>query len=366
MQKILHIVCRDEKFTACYINFLAMYLKEYMHVFTTMANGKKLNLIDGVNIHYIRKYWDLLQDKALKDEMGSCDKIIVTGVFGGIREILCCESAEILGKTYLHFWGGDFYCFRKGSGKGVKEKAADLKYECMMKYLVRRCAGIIHLIDTDREEFQHLFPYDCKYFVAPMPIDPLKEINYDSYRKEQAKEKKVYRILVGNSADRANCHLEAFEKIKRFVNEKVEIVVPLSYGDEVYRENVIEKGTEIFGDKFKPITRFMDIGEYTRFLNGCDIAIFNNNRQQAMGNINSLLLLGKKVYLRSDNRMWEHYKKSGTILYDFETVGGLSLKDLVYINPDVALNNIKIMEKRRDRRRVAKQWEKVFEDNKTI
>ena len=41
----------------------------------------------------------------------------------------------------------------------------------------------------------------------------------------------------------------------------------------------------------------MPYSSYISFLGSIDIGIFNNNRQQGMGNITNLLYLGKKVYL---------------------------------------------------------------------
>ncbi|WP_181881452.1 hypothetical protein [Helicobacter sp. MIT 99-5507] len=42
----------------------------------------------------------------------------------------------------------------------------------------------------------------------------------------------------------------------------------------------------------------MQFDEYIAFLNNIDIAIFKQNRQQAMGNIFVLLALGKKSIFR--------------------------------------------------------------------
>lgn len=370
MRSIVHIVGCDEKFAAGYINFQTMYLKEYRHVFITMDCVNKLNLAPEARVYYTRRQWDILTNKEIREEIRNCDKMIVTGVFGPVREVLFCEKTEILQKTYLQFWGGDFYCYRKKKDGNIKEKITGIWYQSVekriMKRVIKRCGGIINLIDTEWKEFYHLFPYNRKHFVAPMPNDPLKKIDYEAYRGKKEQKERIYRILIGNSADRANCHIDAFEKLKRFADEDIEIVVPLSYGDKDYRKEVIEKGTEIFGEKFRPVTHFMDIEKYTQFLNSCDAAVFNNNRQQAMGNINMLLQLGKKVFLRKDNRMWDHYKEAGLLLYEIDTADELSIREFVHMDPAAAFNNIKIMEKKQDFRRVIEQWKTVLEDNKAI
>ena len=42
----------------------------------------------------------------------------------------------------------------------------------------------------------------------------------------------------------------------------------------------------------------LPLSDYLKILGKIDIAIFNHERQQAVGNITSLLGLGKKVYIK--------------------------------------------------------------------
>lgn len=97
------------------------------------------------------------------------------------------------------------------------------------------------------------------------------------------------------------------DMIKKFKSENIKFVCPLSYGNFEYRDKVIEYGKNILGDKFCPITEYMPQQEYYSLLNKCSVGIFNNNRQQAMGNINVLLRFGAKVYIRDDTTMWNTF-----------------------------------------------------------
>jgi hypothetical protein len=117
------------------------------------------------------------------------------------------------------------------------------------------------------------------------------------------------KVMLGNSCSKTNLHLEALGMLSKFRDEDLEIICPLSYGikDEAYFREVIKKGSEIFGDRFIPLTEFMEPAKYTELLAGIDIAIMNHNRQEALGNIISLLYLGKKVYLKPETSSYQYF-----------------------------------------------------------
>jgi hypothetical protein len=115
-------------------------------------------------------------------------------------------------------------------------------------------------------------------------------------------------ILVGNSADPSNNHIEALEKLLPYKDQDIKIYVPLSYGDQAHAKKIIEQGKDWFGEKFFPMISFMPFDQYLKFLKSVDIAIFNHKRQQAMGNTITLLGLGKTVYMRNDVSQWQFFK----------------------------------------------------------
>jgi hypothetical protein len=117
-----------------------------------------------------------------------------------------------------------------------------------------------------------------------------------------AKQHTGINILVGNSADPSNNHLDVLDKLEAHKNENIKIYVPLSYGNQVIAE---EK--KRFGDKFIPRTEMMPFQNYLEFMGLIDIAIFNHKRQQAIGNTITLLGLRKKVFIRSDVVQWQFF-----------------------------------------------------------
>ena len=56
------------------------------------------------------------------------------------------------------------------------------------------------------------------------------------------------------------------------------------------------------------------------FLGRIDIAIFNHRRQQGMGNIITLLGLGKKVYVRTDTTTWDALRHLAITVFDVDAI----------------------------------------------
>lgn len=148
------------------------------------------------------------------------------------------------------------------------------------------------------------------------------------------------KILIGNSATKENQYEEIFNILSKYAKENLEIYVPLSYGDMSYKAKIQDLGYKIFGEKFHAITDFMAYKDYVSFLNSIDIGIFNNNRQQALGNLYLLNGLGKKVFIRKDTSMWEHFhNKLGLKIFPVESIINLSFDDFIFIDEIDIINN---------------------------
>ncbi len=362
--RIVHIIYDDNKFAPNYIKFMMCSFKEYDHCFITFERFKDVESLydNGCCFIKLNKINRLSNREDIRCILYKADKIIVSGLFNAPQSQLIKLGNDVLSKVYFHFWGGDFYSYRsvKISGYHTFKRAIYDKYT--LEKCIKKCAGIINLIPGDWDEFYKIFPYDVKHFVAPMPGDPNKRIDYSSYIKNVVKSN-TCKVLVGNSATKTNFHMDAFEKLKNFSNENIEIYTPLSYGNDLkYRDVVINRGMHIFKEKFHPILDFIDKEEYIVFLNTCDIGIFNNDRQQGMGNINTMLSLGKKVYMRRDTPMWPYYESLGIMLYDVSDIPNMSFSDFCLFDEKIANDNIIRMEKLNSQEYCIDLWSKVFDD----
>lgn len=139
---------------------------------------------------------------------------------------------------------------------------------------------------------------------------------------------KANNILIGNSASLTNNHLEAFELLKTLPVQNRKIIVPLSYGDPKYAKSIIGIGNKMFPDVLEPLVDFMPLHEYNKHLEQCGIVIMNHYRQQAVGNVLTMLWMGAKVYLDERNTLFHYLKRIGIYVFSIQ-------KDLRSDNPNV-------------------------------
>ena len=128
-------------------------------------------------------------------------------------------------------------------------------------------------------------------------------------------------ILIGNSANYDNNHIETFRLLKNVDFQNRKVIVPLSYGgNESYRKYIIGLGYKIFGKSFYPLLEFLPKNEYNKIIDSVDIAFMNHSHQHAMGNINRLLAKGVKVYMDKTNTAYQHHKRLGINLFDINNI----------------------------------------------
>ncbi|MCY1532519.1 TDP-N-acetylfucosamine:lipid II N-acetylfucosaminyltransferase [compost metagenome] len=125
-------------------------------------------------------------------------------------------------------------------------------------------------------------------------------------------------ILIGNSATSTNNHLDVFKILLKYNLSGKKLIVPLSYGDEKYKSLIVSAGYKYFGSTFDPVLDFMPLDQYNNKLSTCGIAIMNHYRQQAIGNIISLLSQGCKVYLSKFATSYPYFKRLGFFIYSVE------------------------------------------------
>ena len=339
VETVLHIIYRD-KFTSGYIDFMNFCMKQYCHRFLVRNKGFRLDLQDTGNISSFDTYRNLLLKKQYREMLSKADIIVVSGVFidWDFFRILAF-SPSLLKKTVFHFWGGDFYRYRDETmGKSSPVQRAKNRIKMLFRsYCFRNCNDIAFLVQGDYDAFRSILGLSRSYSIVKMPGSPVQK-RISEYRNTDTHD--GVRIVLGNSATASNCHEEILNLLyNQYRDEAMEIYCPLSYGEQEYRDWIIRLGNDLFGERFIPMTEYMEKEDYTKFLSGCDIGIFNNDRQQGMGNIGLLLGLGKKVYIRTDTSMWNRYREKGYIVFPVEDIQKQTFAEFISLSPQIRESN---------------------------
>lgn len=142
-------------------------------------------------------------------------------------------------------------------------------------------------------------------------------------------------ILVGNSAHLTNNHIEIFNILSKLDLNEYKVIVPLSYGNRRYRNQVIKHGLKILGESFEPLINYMPLEEYNNVIGQCGHVFMNHKRQQAIGNIGCSLVNGSSLYLNESNPLFDFLSKLGINVINIDD---FTSKDLL-IDQDVFKRN---------------------------
>ncbi len=350
--KILHIM-QNEKFIAPFIQFIEKYFPPEDHLFIILGGLSEADhpipKYDNVIVldKGLTKKINLLKlSKELKPYFEDAEKVILHSLFvSNIVDVLFLNR-KFLQKCHWIIWGGDLYKYAR-ENKSLKTRF----YDYRMKKVISGFGGFITHLKGDYKLAQKWYGANGRYYsVFAYPSNLYKEYVL-AEKKDDA-----LNIQVGNSADLANNHEEVFDILEKYKDENIKIFVPLSYGPKEYTDKMIRLGREKFGDKFYPMTDFMSLDKYLDFLANIDIAIFNHKRQQGMGNIITLLGLGKKVYMRDDITPWSMFQEKGLEIFNVQDF------DLSLFDGASKDKNKKIIKETYSLENLIKGWEAIFED----
>ncbi len=283
-------------------------------------------------------------------KMHQSDKIVLHGLSDAKFVFILFLMPWLLRKSCWVLWGGDLYIYNLGE-KNWKWKIR----EFIRRPVIKNMGHLLTYIPGDVELARQWYDAKGEYHECLMYLSNVVDSDIIKTAQAGSEEYKGLNILVGNSADPGNNHIESLKKLLPYKEDKIKIFAPLSYGDQNHAKKVISQGKAWFGDKFVPMTDFMPFEQYLEFLKSLDIAIFNHQRQQAMGNTITLLGMGKTVFMRSDVSHWRFLKGLGIKLNDVENL------ELCRIARDEADENARVVHSYFSKATLIKQLADIFE-----
>ena len=127
---------------------------------------------------------------------------------------------------------------------------------------------------------------------------------------------KVGSIMIGNSSDPTNNHLDILDILtRRRIQNR--LFVPLAYGVDDYRDAIVNYLMSHSIDSDIQ-TELVPRKEYMEKLMHCGAAVLGHIRQQAVGNLNLCMLLGIKVFLFKESIAYHYFKSLGSFVYSIE------------------------------------------------
>jgi 4-alpha-L-fucosyltransferase (fuc4NAc transferase) len=362
MKKIknLHIIPND-KFNKEFIEFINKNFNKEEHYFLLISvpSSRVYNISEDTNSNVLNYEFKTPKKSILRVPLLATQLI----KFYRILYSLSKKAEKVFFHDASNYQIPFLYIF-----KGILKKSYYViwsteksKYEkkffigSMFRYVKGNFKGYITLMKGDFDLIKKWYGTKGKLYLSfTYPSNFYKKITLENLEKNEIV------IQVGNSAQVCNNHLEILEKLKKFKNKNIKLYCILSYGNDGgdnYLTEVITTGKNIFGDKFIPVTNFMEYSEYLSYLAKIDIAIFAHNMQKAFGNISSLLSMKKTVYLKESISTFETLKEIGVEIKSFD-----KFIDLEKFDENILENNRRIMEENFSEEKLIEQWKNIFEN----
>lgn len=305
---ILHL-CVLEKFTEPFYRFTHEHgdVFGFDHEFYVNDLYGKFSIFEGQNIFWAQSTNWIARQAWLVRKMHEAEKIILHGLWDMRALLLLCLCPWLLKKCHWAIWGGDLYVHKHG-----KRNLAWRRNEMLRRFSIKRIGHFLTHLRGDYELARKWYGasgewHDCFLYPSNLQPPPPESTVHQGIN-----------ILLGNSADPANNHVDAIKKLKPLCEDGVTVFCPLSYGYPEYARKIIDHGKQELGDRFVPVLEYMPLSVYRCFLNKMDIAIFNHRRQQGVGIATTLLGFGKKVFMRQDTSSYQMFAGLGVELFSID------------------------------------------------
>ena len=337
--KFVHIMFND-KFNKPFVDFLNRSFNPKEHLVLCKCFFNEFPFPEGENVVEIKSL------KGLKFD--SVEKIICHSLFDVELVDYLYEHEDILkNKAYWMIWGGDLYC-------APRDEKND--------YVRSNFKGYISDVDGDCEIAIKHYGSNSKTYNAGYTFPITKEMINDAKQVVvQFKTETPVIIQINNSCDDST--LAILDDLSRFKDKNIKITTVLSYGKLEYKEQIIQKGKEIFGNKFNYLDKILSPGEYAIYLANVDILILNQNRQQGLGNSMVALNMGAKLFIRSEITTFTHLNSKGCKVFDTNKIKDIDFTEFSTMNNLDKQLNIQNSEKFFEDEYMKSLWFKVFDSD---
>ncbi|MBA6296950.1 TDP-N-acetylfucosamine:lipid II N-acetylfucosaminyltransferase [Colwellia sp. MB02u-9] len=338
--KVLHI-CNDSQIMSKYSDFIVDNIDYDDCVFFIGRTKYKHPMNSALPILTTSNVIDIM------NAIFNSKKIIIHGLWNQQLLLILSLFPSLLKKCYWVMWGGDFYRFNKPFTT-LKSRF----FEFLRHNVIKKMGYLISYIPKDIEFVRKRYGSKGVYQECIMyPSNTFKNFTVTKNMNDDIN------IQVGNSADPSNQHTYILDKLALCNQNNLNINIPLSYGDKKYAEVIDRYACKLFRDRYLGLKELMTFDDYTKWLANIDIAIFAHERQQAMGNIITLLGLGKKVFVRRDTAQYELFISLGIYIHSIDDCDIATITDINEVENKI---NSKIVEDYFSVIKLIAQWKHIL------
>lgn len=364
--KYIHIMKTEMyKYNQLYINFINKYFDSDEHLFVLIGiedEFKKYNSAKN-NMEFIEGLVSLGEPlkffkgfRCLIGKINCSDGVIWHSLFENYWMLgLISFSQKIMDKSFWIVWGADLYNWKKFKSPNKAGALNTIKNRGYYSF-VRKLRNILVGFKPDAKSVKEIFKYDNEVLPGKYPL------GYDLKMIEECRpaerNNNALNIMVGHSATQKLNHKKVLELLKPYSNNNINVIIPLNYGNKEYGDLIQNIANEMYPAHNYCIRHSMDIGEYISLLKSVDIAIFDSERQIALGNILLLLYLNKKLYLDSSGVMYNYFKSHDVDAGTIQDIGKIPFEDLCLNNS--SSSSRAIAESWMNEDELYKEWSSTF------
>lgn len=196
-----------------------------------------------------------------------------------------------------------------GAGASIGKSFISRMITPLKIYLYNSFSRIITLMDQDGTSIIRDFKVK-ENKIETIPYASGKIGKYDKLYEELSKEKIInnskIKVLLGNNPGNISEYIFILDYLEKYKG-KITVNCMLNYSlkkNNLYYD-LISKGKQIFADDFHTDEDFLpDFADYIRYMSEYDIYICSTMQQTGLGAINTMINLGKKIYITGKNYEW--------------------------------------------------------------
>ena len=259
----------------------------------------------------------------INDFGDKCDWMFVHGMTSVIESIKIKPRyrAKIIWRTWGHETG---YRYTDNWLKNIPKYFLNMMYRHVVRSFYAVGAGNS---TVDKIEIRKRFG-DVK--IIPISYSsPSRNNSLEKVLLEPETKEKCFNIMLGHSGHPQENHIQILKILERFINQDIDIYIPLVYGDKEYIKSLIQYIEDSpCKEKITIIQKLVPFEEYARFIKKMDLAILDGLGSAALGNIDLLKRFRKKICVNRNGVVHQAMEEDGIPHILIDELKSISFQEL--------------------------------------